>query len=358
MIKLSQLVLVAILLLFIGTFALADTSVPVGGEASTPTPSKVVTLKKVLAGDARFYKNAKGSVNYPDPLMRLKPIVPLATRGSVAYKKARELRIKELAKSVKAIEDKNHSKRNTYYRHRMTPARRAVIADAALSAEEDTGVDATFLVAIARMESDFRGLVEINSACKFRGAKRCYGDCGMTQHHVRGSRRYVFSYCKKLSKSHKLSFKKSAQEIARHITWCTTPKRAKYNRPLRRCVLNRYNMGPFYKTAKRCKRWYPCRKIFTRTDMIMEDKNKIYNRCRPKHRKCRGRAAYWQMVSCFEYGARRQIRSKRNCRYCYSISKIKRFFYRDLKKPTVKPPTTIRMSSVPALPKSNIKTTN
>ncbi len=358
--KLTQLTLVVVLLLLIGTIALADTSVPAGGGpvGGVDSLSKAAVLKKVLDSDRKFYKKAKGSINYPDPIMQLKPIVSAATMITAAYKKARALRIKELAKSVLAVEDKNHKKKTTYYRYRMTPKRRAVIAEAALRAEERTGVDATFLVALARMESDFRGLILINTACKYRRAKRCYADCGMTQHHVRGSRKYVYSYCKKLSKNHALSFYKSAQEIARHVTWCTTAKHAKYHRPLRRCVLNRYNQGPFYKTSKKCKRWYRCQAIYNRADMSMEMKNKAYARCRPKHRKCRGRAAYWKMVTCFEYGARRKIRSKRNCRYCYSIPKIKSSYYKDLTKPVPPKTTVIQVSSNPASPKSSNKTTN
>jgi len=359
--KLTQLVMVFGFVLLLGTIALAENGIkmpvsggPLGG--SNP-PSKAATLTTVLAGDLKFYNGSKGSVIYPDPLMKLKQLVTDDTRKTVAYKKSYELRIKELAKSVKAVEDPNNAKRSTYYRHRMTPKRRIMIAKAALYAEERTGVDATFLVALARMESDFRGLVMINSACKHGRSNRCWADCGMTQHHVRGGRRYVFSKCNQLKKDHKLAFLKSAQEISRHIVWCTTPVHAKYHRPIRRCILNRYNMGPFYKTASRCKRQYNCGAIYNRTDMSKEEKNTVYSRCRPKHRKCRGRAAYWQMVSCFEYGARRQIQSKRNCRYCYNISQIKRRFYKDITVPA-KITTDTKVSSAPVPPKSTNKTTN
>jgi len=355
--KLLQFVTVSVLLF--GTIAFAKNPVPVTGDpvGSIAVPSRDETLNKAISGDLKFYLQSKGSVSYPDPLMVLKPIVVDSTRKTSVYLQRYKLRIKDLAKSVWAVEDPNNAQRSTYYAHRMTPQRREMIATAALYAEERTGVDATFLIALARMESDFRGLILVNPACKQRRSNRCWADCGMTQHHVRGNRRYVYRKCNQLKKDPKLSFLKSAQEISRHIIWCTYPTHAKYNRPIRRCVLNRYNMGPFYKTAARCKRQYPCSKIFDRTDMTREAKQKVYNRCRPKHRKCRGRAAYWQMVSCFEYGARRKLRSKRNCRYCYSIPQIKRRFYKDT-SPSVKIALDNKVSAAPSSLKSHNKTSN
>jgi hypothetical protein len=212
-------------------------------------------------------------------------------------------------------------------------ARRHTIAEAALSAQEKTGVDATLLIAIGRMESDFRNLVLLNSACKYRRRNyNCYADCGMTQHHVRGSLGYVMRECRKLSRSPAYSFLKSAQELARHITWCQDPKNARYNKPFRRCILNRYNMGPFYKRAERCDREFRCWSISKRRYPTPEGYQYAYSDCVRRRGKCRAKAAYWKKVSCFEYGARNQVTSKRSCRKCYRINQIPVRFYDPLDK--------------------------
>lgn len=202
--------------------------------------------------------------------------------------------------------------------------RRLTIAEAALSAQEKTGVDATFLIALGRMESDFRNLVLINPACKYgRRNYNCYADCGMTQHHVRGNLKYVKSYCAKLAKSPKLSFYKSAEELAKHVAYCTDPKRVKRHLPTRRCILNRYNQGTFYKRMERCSRcWYDPKKFVSPLAYQY-----IYQDCRRRRAKCRARAAYWKKLTCFEYGARHGIRSKHSCRRCYSLAKIRTRFY-------------------------------
>jgi len=202
--------------------------------------------------------------------------------------------------------------------------RRYIVAEAALNAQEKVGVDATFLIAVGRMESDFRNLILINTACKYKLRNyNCYADCGMTQHHVRGSMKYVQSMCKKLARSPKLSFLKSAEELSRHIAFCTDSKRIKRNLPTRRCVLNRYNQGTFYRRSEQCSRCWISPKRF--------DGKEAYRLalldCKKRRNSCRHKAAYWKKVTCFEYGARQNLRSKRSCRRCYSLTKIRTVFY-------------------------------
>lgn len=298
-----------------------------------------------------------------DPILTLKHI------KLVEVDKRKE-KIEQLVKAVKSIEDKGGAPLNrercvsryacekkfpTYkgseryraYKHKKCLRklnrcyardarwlkRRYIIAEAALNAQEKTGVDATLMIAVGRMESDFRNLVLINPACKFkRRTYNCYADCGMTQHHVRGSLGYVTRECNKLAKSPKYSFLKSAQELARHITWCQLPKHTRYHKPARRCILNRYNMGPFYKRMDRCKRQNRCGLIHISKYSDKETYMYAYSDCKKRRRKCVSRAGYWKQVSCFEYGARHQTRSKRTCRKCYRLNQIPTRFYPALQK--------------------------
>jgi hypothetical protein len=276
--------------------------------------------KSALVGGAAGGSAASASV---DPILTLKPVNPISTAA------VREARIKDLLESIQAIEDKGL---------RMSDRYRRKIADAALYAEEKTGVDATFMVALARMESDFRGLVMINAPCKYAlRSYGCYADCGMTQHHVRGSLIYVQKQCEKLAKNHRYSFLKSAQEIAGHIKYCNDPQNAKRHKPLRRCILNRYNMGTLYKRTERCNRANRCG--YLRRDRFGSKEAYLwaYSDCKKRRRKCRIRAGYWKKLSCFEYGARHKIRSKRSCRWCYSIPKITTRFYDPPQVPATTP---------------------
>ena len=228
-----------------------------------------------------------------------------------------------------------------------------MIADAALYAEEQTGVDAVFMLAVERMESDYRGLILLNRECKKYKRGRCYADCGMTQHHVRGSYKYVMSQCRKLAKTPRYSFLKSAQEFARHITWCQDPKRGKRYKPIRRCILNRYNMGPAYRTSYRCMKSYPCHRYVRPPNVGMWPMYYMrLSTCWRVRRKCGSRAAYWKKLTCFEYGARFQLRSKKNCRWCYRLPQISTKYY---------PPVPVNHTAKPAVlstPTSVAKTTD
>lgn len=262
------------------------------------------------------------------------PVVPKTLQTFVAPTKrpteAKELR--QLVSAIKAIEDKGV---------RMTDRRRLKIAKAALAASKLTGVDATLMVAIGRMESDFRPLQVIGWGCK-GGPGRCIADCGITQHNITGNPKYVKRQCRKLAYNYRLSFKKSAQEIASHIRFCR--KRAKRNQPLRRCVLNRYNGGTFYLTDRRCSsRWRYCKKScptvqWNSQDLTKAEKEHQYkrrkqcqNRCYRVKRKCQYRARYWVKVLCFDFGARNGVRARRSCRRIWSVRDIATKHYRPTK---------------------------
>lgn len=238
-------------------------------------------------------------------------------RKFVATKNGSQATLRQLVLAVKAIEDQN-----VY----MTTKRRLRIAKAALAASRKTGVDAFLLIAVARVESDFRGLQVVSWKCKDRRFSRCTADCGITQHYISGPKKWVITYCRVLANNYTLSFSKSAKEIMYHIRWCNQHR--KYNKPMRRCVLNRYNSGTFYRTAHRCnRRWSYCRRWCPKTSWVFapglnkeakQHRYGIYTRavsqCSRIKYKCLRRASYWKQVLCFDYGARTGHRSKRSCR--------------------------------------------
>ena len=253
------------------------------------------------------------------PAIVLDPVMQLKDSDEPKTETTRSTYVKELVESIKAIEDKGLN---------LTDARRLKIAEAALYAEEQTGVDAVFMLALARMESDFRGLIMLNTHCQ-HGLRtyNCFADCGMTQHHVRGDLDYVRRFCKRLSRDPKLSFLNSAKEIAHHVRWCSDPKRAHLHQPLRRCVLNRYNQGPFYGRKEQCERQNRC--YLMRKGQFSSDNSYELNLkdCYARRRKCMARAAYWKKLTCFEYGARNKVSSLRSCRGCHKLSYIATFYY-------------------------------
>ena len=278
-------------------------------------------------------------------------------------------RKKELLKSVRAIEDrgfmhtekecdKRHKcdkwkdkaekkpKRKRYYmrvhkrcqkrlkrcyrRARYWQKRRVKIVVAAMKAEKKWGVDAVFMIAMGRMESDFRPLQLIDARCgqrmRFGGRRSCGADCGITQHRLYGKAKYVRRMCKKYAKDYDLVFSMSAKEIASHIKYCKKNSHKRFNHPLRRCVLNRYNQGPFYKTRSKCKRIHRCNRIMLKD---FGDKTAwyiIFKACKKQYYRCMNIAAYWTKLSCFEYGARNNIKSKKSCRRCFRYNNIKKFY--------------------------------
>lgn len=230
--------------------------------------------------------------------------------------------VKQLVVAVKAIEDRWS---------RMTDQYRERIARAALKASKATGVDATLLVAVARQESDFQGMQSLHPRCRDPRYDFCQADCGVTQHHVRGPRRWVIKRCTQLAQDFDESFLLSAKEIRHHIDWCQ--KNAKWQAPIQRCVLARYNAGPFYPTPHRCSQGHAtCQQTCMPVDWNdpdMDRKQRHYslrqaclNRCYVAQRKCRFRANYWIGVLCFDYGARRGLKATRSCRYVWSLAAI------------------------------------
>ncbi len=311
-----------------------------------------VAMTVLLLLSVGLFSAEESAADVKSPTVIAGPVLtsadPLLTLRAITLKPGavRQKRVKQLLAGLNAIRDRGL---------RMSKKRKLQIVEAALYAQSKTGVDAMLMLAVGRMESDFRSLTLINSACKYKRRKvNCHADCGMTQHHVRGSMAYVVRQCTKLKRNLKYVFYKSAQELGRHITWCKGPKNAKKDKRLRRCVLNRYNMGPFYKTKKRCKRWHsPWRGARNLRKYSDESRREYRSRLRKllktpawkaRYRsimkqqwKCRHRAAYWIKVSCFEYGARNATKSLRSCRRCTSLSYIRRKFY---KTPTQVSPLT------------------
>jgi len=192
----------------------------------------------------------------------------------------------------------------------MTTSYKIRLAKAAYAAYKKTGVDPFLMLAIGRMESDFRPLIMLSAQCQgstpWHKKQFCTGDCGITQHHVYGYWKYVVPLCRRLQHDFTMSFLKSAKEIAHHIDWC---KKIHNDNQHWRCVLNRYNQGPMYRTIQRCKRPYYASRRW----------------------KCVARAIYWKKVLCFKYGAVHQkspvvMRKNRTridqCRYFYHRWKV------------------------------------
>jgi hypothetical protein len=328
--------------MFVGTIFCAAIAVADTPPSTAPTVTTVErdTTKAAAKESAQKKEGVeiKQSVVVKDPVLSINKI-------TFAAPELRKKHLDKLAQAVAAVEDRggkpldrqqcdkkwkmrcdklktdaDPQRSNKAYRHRLCLRRwkhcykwdarwikkRYTIAEAALSAQEHTGVDATFLIAVGRMESDFRNLTLINTACKYGLRKHsCFADCGMTQHHVRGSMKYVTAYCKKLARSPKLSFRKSAEEFARHITYCTDATRTKWHSPIRRCIMNRYNQGPFYRRSEKCSKCWISPKHFA----SRESYRQVLIACQQRRRKCRNKAAYWKKVTCFEYGARHNTRS-------------------------------------------------
>ncbi len=207
--------------------------------------------------------------------------------------------------------------------------RRERIVTAALKAEKATGVDATLLIALGRMESDFRELELIDRRCgkkKFGIRFACGADCGITQHRLYGSARYVRKMCKVYAKNYNKVFLESAREIAKHIDFCRNQIGKKRHHPIRRCVLNRYNQGPFYKTRSRCHGIYKCWHIKRAAFPTKKMWYSVYAPCQRSVKKCQYIASYWTKLSCFEYGARNKVRSIRSCRRCFYYKDIHKFY--------------------------------
>lgn len=227
----------------------------------------------------------------------------------------KDAEIKQVISAVKAV---------AYRFKKMSDKRILRIAKAALKASRRYGVDAIMLIAIARMESDFVSSQDIPRSCHTK--KTCWAGCGITQHYIVGPSRWVLRRCQQIAHNYSLAFMGSAKEVAHHVRWCQ--KRKKHHKPLRRCVLNRYNSGTFYRTKWRCRRRFQrCLKMVPKLSWVREAgllpaaqqyRKRIYRerkgRCWRSRNFCFRRAAYWKTVMCFDYGARNGLRSKISCR--------------------------------------------
>jgi hypothetical protein len=148
--------------------------------------------------------------------------------------------------------------------------------------------------------------------------------------------------CKKYAKDYNLVFLKSAQEIASHIKYCKTKIGSKYHTPIRRCVLNRYNQGTFYKTRSKCSYTHKCSRLLVAHYYNKDHWYRAYRSCKKARAKCRNIAAYWVKLSCFEYGARNKIQTKRykrskrrkSCRRCFRYKDIHKFYPTKIPKPS------------------------
>lgn len=224
--------------------------------------------------------------------------------------------IGELVKTVRVLETEGSDRW-------LTDSKRRQIAKAAWQAAKATKVDPILLLSVARVESDFQRILSVYPRCDKPGVKHCMADCGVTQHWLHGNPSWVKRRCKQIAQSYKLSFALSAKELAYHIDWCR--KHPKRHRPLQRCVLNRYNSGPNYKTVRKCRKYYRlCKQACA---AVPGSGSTCAFRCRREFSKCWNRAHYWRKVLCFRYGALQKKRAKFSCRKIKKLSAIQSRFY-------------------------------
>jgi hypothetical protein len=227
--------------------------------------------------------------------------VPAATRslpGSVTPTTQADL-----VRGIKALEFQGLS---------LSPQRRGEIADAILEVSKETKIDPFLLVALARMESDFVGVASTQIQCRTNPKYICSADCGITQHHVTGPGKWVQRYCNELQRDIKQTFRKSAEELVRHVEWCQRHSSNSWWGPLELCVLNRYNQGPYYRRDSQC-------------SSVGEPGQDQASRKELK-RRCLIRAAYWKRVLCFHYGAVSGKQLVRSCRYTMNLESIPWFY--------------------------------
>ena len=327
-------VVIFMLLLSTVTVVWAEVLAPVvrmSGSGQPPQPLDSVMLGTVVAGtadstaatsqqlDDKFYRSINGAVDLPDRLLFIRSLVSDEVQKTDQYQKSRRITLESLVNSITAIEDKEVG---------LPYEAKLKVADAALSAQETTGIDAVFLIALARLESDFRNIINLNFECKYKIRNYgCYADCGMTQNHVRGPLKYVKARCERFNTDLRTSFRESAVELVSHTKWCNARNYQSWHRPVRRCILNRYNQGPFYKTEEQCDKSWACSRLSAGDNESVESFSRRKALCNYSWKRCFTSAAYWKKLTCFEYGARKLQRSLRSCRYCTSIGLVSSFFY-------------------------------
>lgn len=239
----------------------------------------VLVLLSALAGDV--------------PVKTEVPPLPVAVEATRA----------NLVRGIKALETQGLV---------LSPKRRDEIAEAIEEVSAATKIDPYLLIALARMESDFVGVARTSYQCRINPRYICSADCGITQHHVTGPGKWVQRYCNELQRDIKQTFRKSAEELVRHVEWCQRHSANSWWGPLELCVLNRYNQGPYYRRDSQCENaGEPGQERAARKEL---------------RRKCLIRAAYWKRVLCFHYGAVSGKQLVRSCRYTMSLADIPWFY--------------------------------
>jgi len=195
-------------------------------------------------------------------------------------------------------------------------------------ASKITGIDPYLLVAVMRVESDFVPAFRLWPECKDINSRRCRADCGITQHHIVGPTKWVLRTCRRLVRHPSKTATISAKELMRHFEWCGKHAHLKKYRPTIRCVLNRYNAGPKYRTREICNYRYGWRcTIKCPTDeRLYRERSQCIRKCYRKRGRCFYYANYWKRVMCFMYGAVTGEKPLKNCRKVKSISEIEKFY--------------------------------
>ena len=241
----------------------------------------------------------------------------IASAVPAVQKSAHSLDQARINDAVQAIETKHH---------KLTENRRNQIDRDIMSASKLTGVDPILLVAVIRVESDFKKIYRLWPECKDPNSDFCRADCGITQHHLEGPKNWVLRRCRYYVRNVNAVVLKSAEELASHVEYCNSKSR---DSTQYRCVLNRYNGGPFYRTHRKCNRSVRrCRQQCTTDERLYTERASCLRLCRRSYYRCRTISNYWRRVRCFEYGARNGKTPFRNCRTIWRIREIPTKFYK------------------------------
>jgi len=195
----------------------------------------------------------------------------------------------------------------------VTDDRAAQYAKFILAAARRHGIDPYLLVAVARVESNFTPAVRPDFRCKTPGYQYCSQDCGVTQQNFSGRPKWVLARCKQVQQDPAESFMLAADELAKHAVWCR--EKIHLDSTPERCILNRYNGGPYYRRVEQCRKM-GC-------DALPLERQ---GRCRFSQRRCMVTATYWTKVMCYQEAARTATTPTKNCHWCWSVDDIPSHF--------------------------------